>query len=122
MTELVNITYTASVSAVATTTPSASHGSISKMLCMVRPSAWRCLEPPADYPHTFNERQVVAPLLEVLGELQALRLVVRGEVTAVDHLGRRRELLVDEAADDLPVLQNERHLVRSHLKHGARAG
>src|SRR5688572_5494505 len=70
----------------------------------------------------MTQSSVSAPLLEVLGELQALRLVVRGEVAAVDQLWRRRELLVDEAADGLPVLQDEWHLVRTHLEHGARAG
>src|SRR5262245_41437969 len=58
---------------------------------------------------------------EMLRELQALRLVVRADVLAVERVGPRQHLLVDEAADDLPMLEDERHFARPHLEHRARA-
>src|SRR5690242_5606813 len=59
--------------------------------------------------------------LEMLGELQALRLVVRADALAVKRLGTRQHRLVDEPADDLPVFEDERHFARAHLEHGAAA-
>ena len=41
---------------------------------------------------------------------------------AVEPVGPGDQPLVDEAADDLAVLDQERHLVRAHLEHGAAAG
>jgi hypothetical protein len=57
---------------------------------------------------------------EMLGELQALSLVVRPEIRPYSASGRSHPL-VDQPADDLAVLENERHLVAAHLKHGAAA-
>jgi len=39
---------------------------------------------------------------------------------AIDALGRLGEGLIDQPADDLPVLEDEGHLVAPHLQHGAR--
>src|SRR5678815_5598553 len=58
---------------------------------------------------------------EMLGELQALRLVVRADALAVERLGTRQHGLVDEPPDDLPVLKDERHFARAHLEHCAAA-
>src|SRR3954471_3597598 len=58
---------------------------------------------------------------EMLGELQPLRLVVRADTLAVQGVGPRQHLLVDQPADDLAVLEDERHLARAHFEHGARA-
>ena len=57
----------------------------------------------------------------MLGQLQALRLVVGADVVAVELVGPRGQPLVDEAADDLAVLEDERHLVAAHFEHGAAA-
>jgi hypothetical protein len=57
----------------------------------------------------------------MLRQLQALRLVVRAEVGAVERLRPRQHVLVDQPADDLPVLQDERHLVTAHFQHRAAA-
>ena len=51
------------------------------------------------------------PSAEMLGELQALRLIVRTAAGAVEHGRTPRHVLIDEAADELAVLQDERHLV-----------
>src|SRR5436305_11825973 len=47
---------------------------------------------------------------EMFGELQALRLIVRADALAVKRVRPRQHLFIDKAANDLPVLQNERHL------------
>src|SRR4051812_6785349 len=57
----------------------------------------------------------------MLAELQALRLVVRADALAVHGVGARQHLLIDEAANDLAVLEDERHLARAHFQHRARA-
>src|SRR5258707_14750497 len=59
--------------------------------------------------------------LEMLRQLQPLRLVVGADAGAVERVGPRDHLLVDEAADDLPVLDDERHLARAHFEHRAAA-
>ncbi len=56
----------------------------------------------------------------MLGELQALRLVGRADALPIELIRPRQHVLEDEAADRLPVLQNERHLARAHFQHGAR--
>src|SRR5262245_11751667 len=56
---------------------------------------------------------------EMLGQLQALRLVVRTDALSVERVGPSEHLLVDEAADDLPMLEDERNLARAHFKHRA---
>src|SRR6185312_13311081 len=43
-------------------------------------------------------------MLEVLRQLQALRLVMRADAAAIDRVGDIGELVVDQPADDLPVL------------------
>src|SRR5713226_3468009 len=58
---------------------------------------------------------------EMLRQLEALRLVVRADALAVELVGPRQHPLVDQAADGLAVLQDERHLARAHLEHRARA-
>ena len=57
----------------------------------------------------------------MLGQLEALRLVVGADALAVERVGARQHLLVDEAADDLAVLEDERHLARAHFEDGAGA-
>ena len=56
----------------------------------------------------------------MLRQLEALRLVVRADALAVELVGARQHLLVHQAADGLSVLEDERHLARAHLEHGAR--
>src|SRR4029078_1963872 len=59
--------------------------------------------------------------LEVLADVDALP-VLRGLVAlSVEDRGLRRQPLVGQAADELAVLEDERHLVRAHLEDGARA-
>ncbi len=57
----------------------------------------------------------------MLRQLQALRLIVRADALAVERGRPLQHLLVDEASDDLPVLEDEGHLARAHFEHGARA-
>src|SRR5262245_27483537 len=57
-------------------------------------------------------------LLEVLRQLQALRLVVRADALAVDLVGDLGEFVVDQSANDLPILQNERDVEAAHFEHG----
>ena len=57
----------------------------------------------------------------MLGELQALRLIIRANALAVKLPRPRQHLLIDETADDLAVLQDERHFARAHLEHRAGA-
>ena len=59
---------------------------------------------------------------EVLGELQALALVVRAGVAAVEDVRALGHALVDEAADDLAVVEREGGLVAADLEDAARAG
>ena len=56
----------------------------------------------------------------MLGELQTLRLIIRADALAVELVGHRQHFLVDQAADDLAVFENERHLARAHFENGAR--
>ena len=57
----------------------------------------------------------------MLAQLQPLRLIVRADAAAIHRIGPRQHLLVNKTADDLAVLENKRHLARTHLQHGARA-
>src|SRR5258708_5742252 len=59
--------------------------------------------------------------LEMLRQLQALRLIVRADALAIELVRPRQHLLVDEAADGLAGLEGERHLRRAPLERGARA-
>ena len=56
----------------------------------------------------------------MFGELQPLPLIVRGDAGAVQRIRQRQHLLIDEAADDLTVLENEGHFTRTHLGPRAR--
>src|SRR5690606_7436748 len=69
-----------------------------------------------------GSRPVRSPCLEVLRQLEALRLVVRAEIGAVERLRARQHVLVDEPADDLAMFEDEGHLVAADLEHGAAAG
>src|SRR5882672_2901071 len=68
---------------------------------------------------TNNRRYGSRP--EMLRQLEALRLIIGTDALAVERLRSRQHLLVDQAADGLPVLENERNLARAHLQNGARA-
>src|SRR5712671_487835 len=58
---------------------------------------------------------------KVLGQLQALGLVIRTDAPAIEGIGPRQHVFVDQATDDLTVLDNEWHLVGTHLQHRAGA-
>src|SRR6185312_3008829 len=91
-------------------------------------AAWEAAVLPLNYArigrdHSQSRPRAASALrLEVLRQLQALRLVVGADAGAVERIGLGQHLLVDEAADGLAVLENERHLARAHLEHRARAG
>src|SRR5262245_10832886 len=57
-------------------------------------------------------------LPEMLGELEALALVVGLEVAAVEHFRLLSQSLVDEPADDLTILQYERDVQAANFQHG----
>src|SRR5439155_548528 len=57
---------------------------------------------------------------EMLAQLQALRLIVGADALAVERVGARQHFFVDQAADDLAVLEDERYLARAHFQHRAR--
>ena len=52
-------------------------------------------------------------------QLEALGLIVRADAHAVERGRPRQHALVDQAADDLAVLEDERHLARAHLEYRA---
>ena len=54
-------------------------------------------------------------------KLQRLTLVVRARARPVEHARPLGHALVDEAADDLAVLQDEGHVAGADLEHRARA-
>src|SRR5580658_7378829 len=58
---------------------------------------------------------------KVLRQFEALRLVIRADAGAVKLVRPRQHFLVHQAADDLAVLEDERHFARAHFQHGARA-
>src|SRR6185437_698007 len=60
-------------------------------------------------------------LLEVLAELQSLRLVMRADAVAVDLVGDDGELVIDQAPDDLSILQNERDIKAAHFEYSLRS-
>src|SRR5581483_12132880 len=59
---------------------------------------------------------------EVLGELQTLRLIVRADALTIQHLRPFDHALIDEAPDDLAVLEDEGDLVAADFKHRSAAG
>src|SRR3984893_4021786 len=58
---------------------------------------------------------------KMLRQLEPLGLVVGTDPLAVERVGSRQHLFIDQPADDLAVLENERHLARAYLKHRAGA-
>src|SRR5262252_6085212 len=52
---------------------------------------------------------------KMLGQLQALRLVVRADAPPIEGVGPCQHMFVDETTDDLTVLDDEWHLVGAHL-------
>src|SRR5690606_8704907 len=62
-----------------------------------------------------------APGREMLGQLQALALVVRAAL-AIQPGRPPGQRLIDQPGHDLAVLQQERRVVGAHLQHRARAG
>lgn len=57
----------------------------------------------------------------MLGELEGLALIIRLQPGAIERGGAARHRLIDQPADDLAVLDDEGHVARAHLQHGARA-
>src|SRR5213593_4912820 len=57
---------------------------------------------------------------KMLAQLQALRLVVGADALAIEGIGAGQHFFVDEAADDLAVLEDERHFAGTNLQHRAR--
>jgi len=53
----------------------------------------------------------------MLGQPQVLRLVIRADALAVESIGPGHHAFVDQAADDLAMLDNERHLAGTHLQY-----
>src|SRR5580692_11285500 len=58
---------------------------------------------------------------KVLRQFEPLRLVIRADARAVKLVRPRQHFLVDQAADDLAVLEDERHFARAHFQYRARA-
>ena len=48
----------------------------------------------------------------MFGELEALRLIIRTYALAVQILRLCEHFFIDQTADNLPMLENERHLAR----------
>src|SRR5690242_2040270 len=59
--------------------------------------------------------------LEVLRQLQGLRLIVGADALTVELFRPLQHRLVDQPADDLTVLEDERHLAGAHFEDCARA-
>src|SRR5271166_3792902 len=81
--------------------------------------------PPSRFTQTPARRRVdlgLAEFLEMLRQRQALALVGGADRGAVELVGSGDQPLVDETADDLTVLDQERHLVRAYFEDGAAAG
>src|SRR6266481_3804055 len=57
----------------------------------------------------------------MLGQCQPLALIRRADGAAVELVRAGDQALVDEAAEDLAVLDQERHLVRAHFENGSAA-
>src|SRR6266404_5070986 len=58
---------------------------------------------------------------KMLAQLQALRLVIRADALAVHGVGPRQHFLIHQTADDLAVLEDERHFARAHFQDSAGA-
>src|ERR1700756_2187492 len=66
-------------------------------------------------------QQPVSSNPKMFAQLQALRLVVRADALAVHGLGPRQHFFVNQTADDLAMLEDERHFARAHFQHSTRA-
>src|SRR3982074_2472167 len=53
----------------------------------------------------------------MLAQLQALRLIVRADALAVHGVGPRQHFLEAQPADDLAVLEDERHFARAYFEY-----
>src|ERR1700729_3757055 len=51
---------------------------------------------------------------KVLRQFEPLRLIIRTDAAAVKLVGPRQHLLIDQPADDLAVLEDERHFARAY--------
>src|SRR5258707_14188079 len=58
---------------------------------------------------------------KMLAQLQALRLIVGADALAVHGMGPGQHFLIYQPADDLAVLEDERHFTRTHFQHRAGA-
>src|SRR5436309_9906071 len=61
-------------------------------------------------------------ILEMLGQCEPLALIGGADGAPVELVRAGDQALVDEAAQNLAVLDQKRHLVRAHLENGAAAG
>src|SRR5215471_4435528 len=83
---------------------------------------WRFRRPDHSWPlNTHCSPFAIRLCPEMLRQLQALCLIVRPDARAIERLRPCQHILVDQAPDDLAVLQDERHLTRAHFQHRARA-
>lgn len=57
----------------------------------------------------------------MLGKFQALGLVVGAQAAAIEAFRFLQHMLVNQAADDLAVFQDEGHFVAAHFQHRAAA-
>jgi hypothetical protein len=83
--------------------------------------------PPDDPPllghhvRTGCDRSCAVPLPKMLAQLQRLPLIITPHIASIKNVRHLGHALVHEAADDLSVVEDERHLVAAHLQHHARA-
>src|SRR5215831_6174295 len=56
---------------------------------------------------------------KMLGQLEALCLVIRTDAAAIESIGPRQHAFIDQAAHDLALLDDEWHLMGTHLQHRA---
>ena len=55
--------------------------------------------------------------LEMFAEGQGLLLIGRAETDAVEPIGYVEHPIIDDLEKGLPVMDEERHIVRTHFKH-----
>src|SRR5215472_10417700 len=58
-------------------------------------------------------RSSCSALAEMFRQFEPLGLVIGTDTAAVEVFGTRQHFLVDQSADDLPVLQDKRHFART---------
>src|SRR5580698_7201907 len=104
---------------------------MAKLMKVTRAMRVRCLACPSIALHRTLFREGILQQIsagrarlgpKVLRQLEALRLIVRADAAAVELIRTRHHLLIDQPPDDLAVLENERHLARTHFKHRPRSG